>query len=79
MRRQRPIGSGPYRFVEWVKDDHVLMEKVADFGLKDVAYDEIEWKVIPEASTRSAELIAGNVDIITNVPPDQHGGDQQFR
>jgi peptide/nickel transport system substrate-binding protein len=74
-----PIGSGPYRFVEWVKDDHVLIEKVADFGLRDVAYDEIEWKVIPEASTRTAELIAGNVDVITNVPPDQHaainGGD----
>ena len=68
-----PIGSGPYRFVEWVKDDHVLIEKVADFTLRDVAYDEIEWKVIPEASTRTAELIAGNVDIITNVPPDQHG------
>ncbi|MEZ4636398.1 MAG: hypothetical protein R2856_15780 [Caldilineaceae bacterium] len=28
--------------------------------------------MIPEASTRTAELIAGNVDIITNVPPDQH-------
>jgi peptide/nickel transport system substrate-binding protein len=67
-----PIGSGPYKFVEWVKDDHVLLEKVADYPLKDVAYDELEWKVIPEASTRSAELIAGNVDVITNVPPDQH-------
>ena len=67
-----PIGSGPYQFVEWVKDDHVLLEKVADYPLKEVAYDELEWKVIPEASTRSAELIAGNVDIITNVPPDQH-------
>ena len=32
----------------------------------------LEWRVIPEASTRTAELIAGNVDIITNVPPDQH-------
>ena len=67
-----PIGSGPYRFVEWVKDDYVLLEKVPDYGLKDVAYDEIQWKVIPEASTRTAELIAGNVDVITNVPPDQH-------
>jgi peptide/nickel transport system substrate-binding protein len=67
-----PIGSGPYKFVEWVKDDYVLMEKAADFTLRSPAYDEIEWKVIPEASTRSAELIAGNVDIITNVPPDQH-------
>lgn len=68
-----PIGSGPYKFVEWVKDDYVLMEKVADYAVRDVAFDEIQWKVIPEASTRSAELIAGNVDIITNVPPDQHG------
>ena len=67
-----PIGSGPYRFVEWVKDDYVLLEKTPDFTLREVAYDEIQWKVIPEASTRTAELIAGNVDIITNVPPDQH-------
>jgi peptide/nickel transport system substrate-binding protein len=67
-----PIGSGPYRFVEWVKDDYVLLEKAPEFTLKTPAYDELEWKVIPEASTRSAELIAGNVDIITNVPPDQH-------
>jgi peptide/nickel transport system substrate-binding protein len=67
-----PIGSGPYKFVEWVKDDYVLIEKVPDFTWKPGAYDEIQWKVIPEASTRSAELIAGNADIITNVPPDQH-------
>jgi len=67
-----PLGSGPYRFVEWVKDDYVLLEKTPDFTLREVAYDEIQWKVIPEASTRTAELIAGNVDIITNVPPDQH-------
>ncbi|MEW6579969.1 MAG: ABC transporter substrate-binding protein [Chloroflexota bacterium] len=66
------IGSGPYKFVEWVKDDYVLMEKWADFKLRDVYFDRIVWRVIPEASTRSAELMAGNVDIITNVPPDQH-------
>ena len=44
----------------------------AGLHLRPANYDEIQWKVIPEASTRSAELIAGNVDIITNVPPDQH-------
>ena len=56
-----------------MKDDYTLLEKWEDFTLRDAAYDELEWRVIPEASTRSAELIAGNVDIITNVPPDQHG------
>ena len=67
-----PIGSGPYRFVEWVKDDYALIERVPEFTLRETFFDEIEWRVIPEASTRSAELIAGNVHIITNVPPDQH-------
>jgi peptide/nickel transport system substrate-binding protein len=69
---QNPIGSGPYTFVEWVTDSHVTIEKWADFTLFDPYFDEIEWRVIPEASTRAAELIAGNVHVITNVPPDQH-------
>jgi peptide/nickel transport system substrate-binding protein len=66
-----PVGSGPYRFVEWVPDDYVLIEKVPDFTLREVNFERIYWRVIPEASTRTAELIAGNVDIIANVPPDQ--------
>ena len=66
-----PLGSGPYRFVEWVRDDYVLIEKVEGFTLREASFDQIYWRVIPEASTRTAELIAGNVDIIANVPPDQ--------
>ncbi|NDJ62300.1 MAG: ABC transporter substrate-binding protein [Chloroflexi bacterium] len=68
-----PVGSGPYRFVEWVRDDYLLMEKWDDYALFDPdTFEQIVWRVIPEASTRVAELIAGNVDIITNVLPDQH-------
>ena len=67
-----PVGSGPYRFVEWVRDDYVLMEAWEEFTLREVGFDRIVWRVIPESSTRSAELIAGNIDIIANVPPDQH-------
>lgn len=68
-----PVGSGPYRFVEWVRDDYLLMEKWEDYALFNPdTFDRIVWRVIPESSTRTAELIAGNVDIITNVPPDQH-------
>lgn len=66
-----PVGSGPYRFVEWVRDDYVLIEKVEGYTLRDAGFDRIYWRVIPEASTRTAELLAGNVDIIANVPPDQ--------
>ncbi|MDX2138520.1 MAG: ABC transporter substrate-binding protein [Chloroflexota bacterium] len=65
---ENPVGSGPYRFVEWVRDDYVLIEKVDPEA---PGFSRIVWRVIPEASTRVAELIAGNVDIVANVPPDQ--------
>ena len=69
-----PVGSGAYRFVEWIRDDRLVMEKVEGHPLAvDAGFDRIVWRVIPEASTRAAELMAGNVDIVANVSPDQAG------
>jgi peptide/nickel transport system substrate-binding protein len=67
-----PIGSGPYEFVEWVPDSHTTLAAVEGFELRPTGFDTLVWRVIPEDSTRTAELIAGNVDIIANVVPDQH-------
>jgi peptide/nickel transport system substrate-binding protein len=66
-----PVASGPYRMAQWLHDDRIVLERNQDFTLPAPSYDRVIWRVIPEASTRSAELIAGNVDIITNVAPDQ--------
>jgi peptide/nickel transport system substrate-binding protein len=65
-----PIGSGPYRLASWNRGSDVVLEKVENPN-SPANMDRIVWRIIPEASTRSAELIAGNVDIITNVAPDQ--------
>ncbi len=62
-----PIGSGSYRLASWTRGSEVVLEKVQDPG----NFQRIVWRIIPEASTRTAELIAGNVDIITNVVPEQ--------
>ena len=62
-----PVGSGPYRLVSWTRGSEIVLEKVGDTP----GFDRIVWRIIPEASTRTAELIAGNVDIVTNVAPDQ--------
>ena len=62
-----PVGSGPYKLAEWNRGSEVILEAVDE----DMVFDRIVWRIIPEASTRTAELIAGNVDIITNVAPDQ--------
>jgi peptide/nickel transport system substrate-binding protein len=62
-----PIGSGAYRLASWTRGSEVVLEKVRDLG----NFQRVVWRIIPEASTRTAELIAGNVDIITNVVPEQ--------
>ena len=66
-----PIGSGPYRFVEWIRDERMVLERAPEFTLREAGFDRIVWRVIPEASTRAAELIAGNIDIADAVAPDQ--------
>jgi peptide/nickel transport system substrate-binding protein len=66
-----PVGTGPYRLAEWVHDDRIVLERNRNYSLEKPPYDRVIWRIMPEGSTRSAELIAGNVDIITNVAPDQ--------
>ncbi len=62
-----PIGSGSYKLESWTPGSEVRLSKVSEPG----TFQNILYRIIPEASTRSAELMAGNVDIITNVAPDQ--------
>jgi peptide/nickel transport system substrate-binding protein len=71
-----PIGTGPFKFVEGRLDDQIVMERFDDYwggapDLKPVGPACVEkaiFRVIPEASTRVAALLAGEVDIIQSVP-----------
>lgn len=62
-----PIGSGSYKLAKWDRGSQIVLEKVKDPG----NFKQIIWRIIPESSTRTAELMAGNIDIGTNIPPDQ--------
>lgn len=64
----QPIGSGRYRLVSWTRGSEIVLEKAQPQA---AGPERIVWRIIPEASTRAAELMAGNVDIVTNVAPDQ--------
>lgn len=66
---RQPIGTGPYRMVEWVKDDHLTLERRPGFWGKAPEIGGITFRPIPETGTRVAALLAGEVDLITNVPP----------
>ncbi len=66
-----PIGTGPYKFVSWTKDESVVMEVNEDYWGGIPAIKKITFKPIPESATRIAELQTGAVDLIVNVPPHQ--------
>jgi peptide/nickel transport system substrate-binding protein len=63
-----PIGTGPFRFVDWVRDQQIVMDAFDDHWRGRPAYDRLIHRTIPEDSTRVAELITGGVDVITNIP-----------
>ena len=62
-----PIGSGPYKLVQWNRGDSVEFEAFEDFFLGAPALKHITWKVIPEGSSRTIALEAGEVDFIVEV------------
>ncbi len=66
-----PVGTGPYRFVEWTRDEQITLTANEDYWRGAPAIKDVVFRVIPETSTRMAELQTGSVDIIVNVPPHQ--------
>jgi peptide/nickel transport system substrate-binding protein len=65
-----PVGTGPFKFVKWVRDDQVALERNEKYwdgapGIKDLIF-----RAMPETQSRLAALQTGEIDIATNVPPD---------
>lgn len=66
-----PVGSGPFKFVDWVRDDRVMLESNEDYYLGAPEIKALAWRVVPEASSRLNELQAGTVDVVAGLTPDQ--------
>ena len=65
---QHPVGTGPYRFVEWKRDQQLVLEANPSYWRGAVAPRRIVFRAIRDASTRAAELRSGGVDIIATPP-----------
>ena len=65
---KQPIGTGPYKFVEWQRGQRIVLEANPDHWRGAPTPKRLVFRVIPDPSTRAAELKAGGVDIITGPP-----------
>jgi peptide/nickel transport system substrate-binding protein len=81
-----PVGSGPFRFVESVRDDHTTLARNPNYwgtgtykGTPLVS--SVVFRPVPDAGTRVADLLNGTADLVLDVSPDDldtlraHAGD----
>jgi peptide/nickel transport system substrate-binding protein len=66
-----PVGSGPYRLVSQKLDTNVVLAPHDAYWGGKPPFDGIEFRIMPELATRMNGLLTGQVDLITDVPPDQ--------
>ena len=65
-----PVCSGPFKFVERVPQDHVMLARFADYwDAKDIHFDRIIYQVFVDSSVRLANLKAGTSDITEFIAP----------
>lgn len=68
---QAPIGTGPYRFADIRPDERIVFEAFDDYWGESPTAATVTFEVIPELAGRVTALVNGEVDIVTNIPPDQ--------
>lgn len=74
---EHPVGTGPFRFVEWRKGEHLILEKWDKYyggapSIPPVGHahiDKLIFRPIPETATRVAALKAGECSLIELLPP----------
>ncbi len=65
-----PVCSGPFKFVERVAQDHITLERFADYwDAKSIHFDKVIYQVLVDPSVRLANLRAGTVDLAEYVAP----------
>jgi peptide/nickel transport system substrate-binding protein len=66
---ERPIGTGPFKFVEWKRDERLVLDRNPDYWQGPADVSRVTFRFIPEFSARMAALLSGEIDIMKDVPP----------
>jgi peptide/nickel transport system substrate-binding protein len=66
---ERPIGTGPFKFVEWKRDERLVLDRNPDYWAGPADASRVTFRFIPEFSARLAALLSGEIDIMKDVPP----------
>ena len=65
-----PVGTGPYKFVEWQRGQTITLERNNDYWGTKPPIEKVTYRFVEEPGTRLAGLMAGEFDVITNLLPE---------
>ncbi|MUK89335.1 ABC transporter substrate-binding protein [Ornithinibacillus sp. L9] len=72
---ENPVGTGPFKFVNWSKDDSLTLEKFEDYRVEGLPkLDRVVFEVIPDNAARLISLRSGEIDIMDGLNPDDAVG-----
>jgi peptide/nickel transport system substrate-binding protein len=66
---KEPIGTGPYRFIRWSKDEEIVLEANANYWRGAPKIKTVVFRPIPDDAVRVAALQNGEIDVAVNIPP----------
>jgi len=66
---KNPIGTGPYRFVRWSKDEEIVLEANEQYWRGAPKIKTVVFRPIPDDAVRVAALQNGEIDVAVNIPP----------
>ncbi|WP_088347111.1 MULTISPECIES: ABC transporter substrate-binding protein [Rhodomicrobium] len=65
-----PVCSGPYKFVERVQNDRIVLTRFKDYYDADkYTVDNVTFRIIPDSTVRLANLRSGQLDMIERLAP----------
>lgn len=67
---RNPSGSGAFKFAEWQSNTRVVIERNADYWDGAPPLEAVVYRPITDANTRVAAMLAGEIDVMVEVPPD---------
>jgi peptide/nickel transport system substrate-binding protein len=66
---KNPVGSGPFKVVEWKKDDRLVLEANAGYHGEVPKIGKVIFRPVPAEASRASGLLSGDLDIVPLLPP----------
>ncbi|MGA2605510.1 MAG: ABC transporter substrate-binding protein [Verrucomicrobiia bacterium] len=67
--QRHPVGTGPFRFVEWVPNERIVLDANPDYWDGKPQIDRLIFKVVPDSSTRLIQLQTGQIQAMDGIDP----------